>query len=675
MNHATLPQAGACPQRPGAADLAGLQACLRALRSRLRPARPTAWPAAQQQRLARLRAQAQALPPERLATTVRAAGRALRMGVGSRAPGAPLPAGTTLRSLVLVAEAMARHNGLRAYDTQLQAAWLMLNGHLVEMATGEGKTLATALAAGVAGFTGAPVHVVTANDYLVERDAQAMAPFFARLGLRCGQVTAATPPGARASTWRHDVVYTTARELAFDHLRDHVALGGQRDGRLLLAQALEAAATQAPAPAPVLPGLWFALVDEADSVLLDEAVVPLVLARQLGADPLDAQAWKQAWRLANDLQPRRHFLLDRAQRQVRLTPAGHRRVDRLVQILGSAAGPLAPTRRGCELVQAALAARLLYRRDHDYLVVRDRVQLIDPLTGRVADGRQWQGALQPMVELKEGLAPSRPTTTAAQITYQRLFPRYLRLGGMSGTLHEDRHELATVYGCPVQAVPLLRPSQRRWRGERVYANSRWKWFAVVRAVQRQHQAGRPVLVGTDSVADSAHLSDLLTRLGLPHQVLNARQDADEAQAMARAGRAGMVTVATNLAGRGTDIRPDEAALRRGGLHVIATMRNRARRTDRQLIGRAARHGDPGSAEAIVALDDGLPATLLPAWVQRLLAWLAPRWPRGRLPPRLGQALMAWAQRRAEAQDATRRRRLRLADRGAAQRHGFAGALE
>jgi len=660
-----LPGAGGFAERRQARELPWLDDALRGLHSRLRrcQAEPLPWPIAR--RLAQARRQAAKLGPTSLAGAVRATARQLRQQ--------GLAPGPTARALALAARAMAIVRGLEAYDTQLHAAWLMLHGHLAEMATGEGKTLATALAAAVAGLTGAPVHVITANDYLVERDGQTLRPFFALMGLRSTWVTSRTPRDARAPYWRHDVVYTTARELAFDYLRDHVAVGGQRDERLLRAQAIESPGPAGPRPRRLaLPGLHFALIDEADSVLLDEAIVPLLLARAVPAAPDEVRAWRRAHALAGELIRQRDYQLQVPQRRARLTEAGRGRVEAAV---AGERGLLHPPRRACELVEAALAARWLYRREHDYLVIDGRVQLIDALTGRIAEGRQWQGALQPMVELKEDLTPSHPTTTAAQITYQRFFPRYLRLGGMSGTLLEARHELQVVYGAPVQPVPLARPDRRQWLGEQVFADAGHKWRAVLAAVQAQVTAGRPVLVGTDSVADARHLASLLQRAGLPHQVLDARQDAEEARLVAAAGAAGTVTVATNIAGRGTDIQPDAAALAAGGLHVIATMRNRARRIDRQLHGRAARHGDPGSAEAILALDDVLPATTLPAWLLRPLAGWAQRRRRGRLPGWLGRWLMDQAQARAERQDARRRAQLRRADREAEAAVGFGGALE
>ena len=596
-----------------------------------------------------------------------------------------LQAEASAQAFALAAHALRASHGVQPYDTQILAAWWMLTGHLAEMATGEGKTLATALAAAVAGLGGTPVHVITANDYLVQRDADALRPFFSLLGLSCTTVTASSTPDARRLAWQQDIVYTSARELAFDYLRDHLMLQGERDALMQRAQAIGAGTQGAPAqgaPAsagsaadaatPTLPGLCLALIDEADSVLLDEAVVPLLLAQAEPASAEQVAAWRSAFEISQPLQRQRDYRLRPEQRSATLTKHGRHQVALAVQ---GQTGPIWPPRRACELVQAALAARWQFKRDRDYLVVDEKLQLIDTLTGRVAEGRQWQGALHPMVEIKEGLTPSHPSRTAAQITYQRFFPRYLKLGGMSGTLLEARHELAQVYRAPVARVPLAHPDRRRWLGQQVFARRSQKWAAVLEAVAAQRALGRPVLVGTDSVADSKALADLLARQGLPCRLLNASQDQDEALAVAQAGECGQVTVATNMAGRGTDIVLSAEARRLGGLHVIATMRNRSRRIDRQLLGRAARQGDPGSAQALLALDDSLPCATLPGWLRRAVAAWAGRREAGLLPGWLGRALMALAQALAERQDRQRRARLRQADQEALHHIGFEGGME
>ena len=659
---------GAYPQRLAAGDAPALEAAWRALRSRF--TRPAA------ARLPRPVARAFAAAHARLGASADAASQRETDAARARLRRRGAGAAATGEALALAGAVMQRTLGLSPYDTQVLAAWLMLRGRLVEMATGEGKTLAAALAAAVAALGGAPVHVLTANDYLVRRDRDTLAPFFTALGLSSACVTGAASRDERTLAWNCDIVYSTARELVFDYLRDHLALRGERDAGVLRAQAMAAeddgAAPVAAAAAPALPGLCFCLVDEADSILLDEAVVPLILSAPTRA--IDAAAYRRAYELSCTLQRQRDYALLQARRAALLSDAGRERVAAAVQ---GAGGVLAPARRACELIEAALAARLLFRRDREYVLAGGKLQLIDELTGRIAEGRQWQGALQAMVEIKEGLEPSAPTATAAQITYQRFFPRYLRLGGMSGTLLEARHELRVAYDAAVIRVPLARASRRVMSGERCFVDAAHKWNAVLRSVREHASAGRPVLVGTDSVADSAHLSALLHAGGIAHQLLNAVQDADEAQRIARAGAAGMVTVATNIAGRGTDIRLDAAAGAHGGLHVIATMRNRARRIDRQLFGRAARHGDPGSAETLLALDDALLAGHWPAAMLRAVAACAQVGGAagGRVPGWLARPLFGVAQRLAEWRDQRRRRELRHADRSAAESYGFSGGTE
>ena len=567
------------------------------------------------------------------------------------------------QAIGLASAAMHQTLGLTPYPTQHFAAWLMLQGGLAEMATGEGKTLATALAAGAAALAGVPVHVLTANDYLVQRDAETLAPYYAALGVSSGAVLQATPRAERPTLYRRAVVYITAKELGFDYLRDHHALGDARDPRLQRALAMNGGA----AGEPVLPALCLALVDEADSLMLDEACVPLILAS--AGKVVDAPALRRAFAIASTLKPGRDFALQRGARQAALSDAGR---DRVAAAVDGERGLLWPLRRACDLVQSALVAQTLLQLDTEYVVTPKGLALIDELTGRIAEGRQWNGALHAMVEIKEGLDPSAPAVTAAQITFQRFFPRYLQLAGMSGTLLEARHELQRLYRCRTQTVPLAKPSQRRWLGRRVFVDQAAKWAAVIDAVQTHTATGRPVLIGTDSVGSSLRLSARLSQAGIDHQVLNAVQDADEAERVQRAGSAGCVTVTTNMAGRGTDIRLDAAARAAGGLHVIAALANRARRIDRQLIGRAARHGDPGSAEAIVALDDALLARCWPLALRRIAGALAGD---AGVPRALAGVAVVVAQRGAERADARLRRQLRRADAHAEETFAFAGHRE
>ncbi len=577
-------------------------------------------------------------------------------------------------ALALVALLAARVLGKTAFPGQLVAAAALLDGRLVELATGEGKTLAAALAASVAAMAGVPVHVLTANDYLAQRDRAEHAPLYEALGLSHACVTPTLDRAARHAAWRHDIVHATAKEMAFDYLRDHLLLGGERDPRRLRARVFAQGAIAPGAFAqagaggvnaePVLPGLRMAIVDEADSVLLDEATMPLVVSAPTPS--FDAPAWRCAFNFAGALSEGRDYRLVGGGRVAVLSPDGRERVALALR------GAVSPARLAHELAEAALAALHCYQRDREYALVDGAITLIDPNTGRIAEGRQWSGPLHAMVQMKEGLKPSPPLASAARISYQQLFPRYLRLAGMSGTLNEARAELRGHYDAPVLQVAPARPSARRWLGSTVFASARAQWQAVAEHAAELSRQGRPVLIGTASVAASNALSARLTQAGIAHQVLNALQDADEAAQVARAGERGVVTVSTNIAGRGTDIRLGAGVAALGGLHVIATMKNRSRRIDRQLFGRCARQGDPGSAQSLLSLED----TLLRAACPRGLLALAARCgSAGHVPAWLAWPLFALAQRAAELQDRLARARLRRAGSGQDEIYAFAGGTE
>ena len=525
----------------------------------------------------------------------------------------------------LVREVAGRVLGKRHYDSQVHAGWLLLHGALVEMATGEGKTFAATLPVCAAALVGLPVHLVTVNDYLAARDADAMGPLYAFFGLRCGAIVHDLTRAQRQGVYAGDIAYCSNKELGFDYLRDRNALG-DRASPLHRALAPGSGAAAA-APASVLRGLAFAIVDEADSVFIDEARTPLILSANVpGGERSGLVAWALA--LADTLQPAIDFEVEPALMRVRLTDAGSARVedtqgDGAVVPAGAALPPEA-SRRGCtEAVTQALAARWLYHRDQHYLVADGKLQIVDESTGRVMADRAWERGLHQMIEAKEGLTLSDERVTLARITYQRFFRRYLRLAGMTGTATEVAAEIGRVYGLPVWRVPLNRPSQARQTRPRCMRDADARWAAVLDSVHQQATLqGRPVLVGTRTVLASEQLSARLTAAGIAHVVLNAKFDREEAEIIARAGLAGSVTVATNLAGRGTDIALGQGVAARGGLHVILSEYHESARIDRQLFGRAARQGDPGSAEALVALDDELfrvHAPTLTALARRLLA--------------------------------------------------------
>ncbi len=478
--------------------------------------------------------------------------------------------------------------GLVPRRPQCQAAAVLLNHRLAEMATGEGKTLALALAAAVAALAGMPVHVVTANDYLAARDAARLAPLYAALGLTVAALPAGGDDAARRDTYGHDIVYATARELAFDFLRDRLTFGARLPAERLVADA----STATPPHTPLLRGLCFALLDEVDSILLDEAEVPLVLSRSAPQAARRAFLW-QALALARQLEPGRDFALHPAERTATITAAGEARIAALAAPLG---GLWQRPRYRRDTVVTALVGLHACLRDAHYVVRDGAIELLDEVTGRAAVGRVWSRGLHTVVSLKEGLQPPDETDTVAQITFQRFFQRYWRVAGLSGTLREAHGELHAVLGTPVLRIPLHTANRCQTLPPQRFADAAARWQAVCDRVVTLQAAGRPVLVGTDSVGDSQNLSAHLQARGVAHRVLNALHDADEAAIVAQAGQAGQVTVATRMAGRGTDIELDAPARAAGGLHVLSCQRNPTSRLDRQLAGRAARRGEPGSTE-------------------------------------------------------------------------------
>lgn len=564
-----------------------------------------------------------------------------------------------VNGLALLSELSARRLGQRPYDTQILAVAVLLSNQLAEMPTGEGKTLAAGIAALLAALAGIPVHVLTANDYLVARDRDAIAPLASAIGIDVAAITHSMPADERRAAYQAGVVYCTAKELAFDYLRDRTQVERRHPEVTLRIAGLR---TQR-GPRPLLRGLCMAIIDEADSILLDEAGTPLILSRQTH-DPGNEGLLGRAYELSARLWTNRDFHIDATRRRIELTPAGS---ALLAASCRGVEGPWGNRRLREELVGQALAARHLYRRDRDYLVRDDKVEMIDEPTGRVAQGRSWSRGLHQLIELKEGVSLSPRNETIARITFQAFFARYLRLCGMSGSLREARGELRAVYGLGVVAIAPRCPSRRVSMPARHFVDAQRKWAAVVDAVAGAHARGQPVLVGTESVADSTHLGGLLAARGLAHRILNAAQDADEAATVARAGQPGAITVTTNLAGRGTDIAVAGPALAAGGLLVIACHRNRERRIDRQLHGRAGRQGQPGQVRVFTCLDDALVARGTPHVVRALLARGCQA--DGRLPTLPAAALAALAQRLEEAR--CRRERMRLLDADAHRERIFA----
>ena len=575
-------------------------------------------------------------------------------------------AAAAAQALAALSEVAFRALGLRPHRPQLLACWHLIQGTLVELDTGEGKTLTAGLGAAFAALAGAPAHVVTVNDYLAQRDAESMMPLFQRLGLTVGVVHGGVAQDQRAPQYAQDICYCTNKDLVFDYLRDRVNSRGSASRAQLAVRQLHGARAGEPLR---LRGLHFAIVDEADSVLVDEARTPLILSAKRDGQA-DAAAYAALLAMVQqDLVQDRHYTLPPG--GVELLPEGKARLEELAdEHDGNDEIWRTPWMLEHFTLQA-LRALHLYRRDQHYVVHEGKVVIVDEFSGRMLPDRSWEQGLQQLVEVKEGCAPSGGNVTLARITYQSFFTRYLRLSGISGTIRETAGEMAGVLGIGCLRIEPNTPSRRQSLAPRLFASEADKIAALVDEVQAMRHSGRPVLVGTRSVRSSQAVSEALARAGIGHRVLNALQNADEAALVAAAGAPGAVTVATNMAGRGTDIRLAPEALAAGGLHVILTEWHESARVDRQLYGRCARQGDPGSVRAMVALDDELLARHAHPWLVQAAASLPPqRWPAWAI-----ETLRRHMQGSAERANAAQRRHTLAQDRRKRRELAFSGAPE
>ena len=492
---------------------------------------------------------------------------------------------TRAELFALVREAARRVLGQRPYDEQVVAALALDAGAVVEMQTGEGKTLTATLPVALHALERRGAHVLTFNDYLARRDAAWMGPIYGMLGVSVGVVQQGMDAAARRRAYAADVTYVTAKEAGFDYLRD---------------QLVASVADVVHRPRS------FALVDEADSLLVDEARVPLVIA---GRVPRETGATRVLVPLAASLTPEVHYACDEYRRDVELTDAGLEHVERA---LGCGSLYDAGNETLLAEINCALHAQVLLHRDADYIVRDGRIGIVDEFTGRVIPDRHWPDGLQAALEAKEGLERQDDGQVLASVTLQRYLRGYSRLCGMTGTARDAAAELRQFYGLDVVVIPTHRPVRRIDRPDLVFTHRAAKEAAVIADVARAHAAGRPVLVGTLTVAESERLDAALRSQGIPCQVLNAKEDEHEASVIAAAGAPSAVTIATNMAGRGTDIRLGDGSpgsadrvIALGGLYVIGTNRHESRRVDLQLRGRAGRQGDPGESRFFLSLDDDL----------------------------------------------------------------------
>jgi preprotein translocase subunit SecA len=495
-----------------------------------------------------------------------------------------------------VREAARRTVGMRPFDVQMLGGVVLHRGAISEMATGEGKTLVAVAPAYLNALERKGVHIVTVNDYLARRDRDWMAPVYGALGMAVGAIYADMPIDEKLAAYRMDVTYGTNSEFGFDYLRDNMR---SRKDQQCLAH------------------FHYAIVDEVDNILVDEARTPLIIS---GPAEESTEKYRIADQVVRRLKEGTDFEVNEKDHQAFLTEEGIEKAERAIGVdsfytPGNMEWP--------HHLEQALKAHHLYRRDREYVVQpgeeeKLEVIIVDEFTGRLMAGRRWSDGLHQAVEAKEGIEPRRENQTLATITYQNFFRLYRKLAGMTGTARTEAAEFHKIYKLEVVTVPTNRPMIRSEEDDRIYRTSKEKYAALVEHILEVHRTGQPVLVGTTSIQKNELVSGLLQKRGVPHEVLNAKNHEREAAIIARAGQPGAVTIATNMAGRGTDILLGAGVADLGGLRVVGTERHEARRIDNQLRGRAGRQGDPGSSVFFLSLEDDLMRIFAKDWVSTML---------------------------------------------------------
>jgi preprotein translocase subunit SecA len=504
----------------------------------------------------------------------------------------------------LACVAAHRTVGMRPFDTQLAAGVVIHHGALAEVATGEGKTLIAAMPAYLNALPGKGVHVTTVNDYLAKRDAEVTGPIFEALGVSVGVLQMQMQDAARIDAYKADITYGMASEFGFDFLRDRLKLAGTQGGATPFWSGWDGRRPEGARPYPrVQRELNFALVDEADSIFIDEGRTPLIISAPTRmATPQEQVIYHWADKLARKLVRGRDFILDDKKNKIELTAAGEQQIRWSSPPCDGAASAMDKL---SEQLERSLHAHHRFRRDQHYMVDNGKIIIIDESTGRRMPDRHWREGLHQAVEAKEGVPIHKASDHAAQITFPSYYKLYEKLGCMTGTAAQNWYELRRVYKLWVVPVPTNRAVKRQQWPDQVFPTEEAKFDAVAEEVVRLHRQGRPVLIGTRSVEKSEQLSRRLRAAGIEHQVLNAKFHEQEAEIVKHAGELGRVTIATNMAGRGTDIKLGAGTAKVGGLHVLGTERHETQRVDRQLAGRAGRQGDPGSCQFFLALDDEL----------------------------------------------------------------------
>jgi preprotein translocase subunit SecA len=499
-------------------------------------------------------------------------------------------------------EAGRRRLGMRHYDVQLLAGSALVKGAIAEMQTGEGKTLVATLPLVLYALAGKGAHLATVNDYLARRDAEWMMPIYEAIGLKVGIVESQMDFDERRKAYACDVTYGTAKEFGFDFLKDRLIKRQLDEGNRDLGAALTGGSATGSAKLLQRP-FWFALVDEADNVLIDEARTPLIIASPPGeAQAVEQALFRYAALVAISLEPDDDFEQDVQKQTCELLGRGRSRVRAFARPPELESVSLLEI---YDAVERALRARRFFGRDRQYVVRDGKIVIIDEFTGRAAEGRSWKDGLHQAVEAKEEIEVTVPSGHAARITIQDLFARWPHLAGMTGTIATSAGELSRTYDVAVAVVPTNKPAIRQRLPAVVCADQAEKFDRIVTETAEMHAIGRPVLIGTRSIDKSEDLSHRLEAAGLRHVVLNARHIEKEAEIVAQAGQLGQITVSTNMAGRGTDIKLGDGVAEIGGLHVVCTELHDSARIDRQLVGRCGRQGDPGTWRQYVALDDDI----------------------------------------------------------------------
>ena len=501
----------------------------------------------------------------------------------------------------LIREAGRRSLRMRHYDVQIVGGIALFHGCIAEMQTGEGKTLTATLPLILHSLVGKVAHLATVKDYLAKRDAEWMTPLFDLLGFKVGIVLTESTSEQRRSAYNADITYGTAKEFGFDFLRDRLLMRAQGRAHNDFLGAGSNQRWSGQGDQPVQRGMHFSLVDEADSILIDEARTPLIIG-SLGDEARKAVIASYQWAAehASSFELDDHFTIEEDTRKIELTAKGRQKVRTLPRNEDIWMVALVDL---YEFTERAIKVFRDYHLDRQYVIRDDEIVIVDEFTGRLAEGRKWRDGIHQAIEAKEKIQVTVPTGQAARITVQDLFLRYKHLAGMTGTAATSAKELRRIYKTPVVQVPTNRPPQRIKLADRVYGTMMAKFEAIVKEVVDIHAQGRPILIGTRSIDKSSILAKMLQEKGLEVQVLNAHEVAREADIVAEAGRPGRITVATNMAGRGTDVKLAKGVQEMGGMMVICTELHDAARIDRQLIGRCGRQGDPGSYRQYLSLDD------------------------------------------------------------------------